>query len=64
MNGTAFPGEHKLDVVVQRQEKSAERMRAVMLLWIDEFERMLGLSPRTAEIRKWWREQGEPEIGD
>lgn len=44
------------------------RKRAMLLSWVDEFERDLGFGsegqpPRTAQIRKWWRDQGEPELG-
>lgn len=34
-----------------------EHEREVFLSWVDQRERLLGISPRTAEIRKWWNEQ-------
>jgi hypothetical protein len=36
-----------------------QRERDMMLAWVDERERALGIEPRTAEIRKWWRERRE-----
>lgn len=50
---------HLLDVY----DSNMERMRATLLLWVDQFERMIGITPRTAELRQWWRDQGEPNIG-
>lgn len=42
-----------------------ERMRAMILCWVDECERELGYGsrdrpPRTAQIRQWWRQAGQP----
>jgi len=32
-------------------------MRDALLALVDAFERYLGIEPRTAQIRKWWRER-------
>lgn len=52
-----------------RREENWERKRAMLLSWVDELERddgygdpATGKGPRTAQIRKWWRDQGEPDI--
>lgn len=37
--------------------EQVRRERDLFLALVDERERMLGIAPRTAEIRKWWREQ-------
>ena len=34
-----------------------QRERDMLLSMVDERERLLGVEPRTAEIRKWWRER-------
>ena len=34
-----------------------KRERDLFLALVDERERILGYEPRTAEIRKWWKEQ-------
>jgi len=49
------------------QEASNERRRAMLLSLVDDLEREdgygdLGRPPRTAQIRRWWREMGEPEL--
>jgi hypothetical protein len=51
------------------QQDRAERTRAMMLSWVDDYEREMGYGdpesgkgPRTSQIRRWWREMGEPEI--
>ena len=59
----------KLDELAVHIQKQAERRRAMELSWVDEDERMLGYGekgkqPRTAEIRKDWRQRGEPPIGN
>lgn len=36
-----------------------QRERDLFLAMVDERERLLGIEPRTAEIRKWWREKRE-----
>ena len=46
--------------------KQGERMRAMLLCWVDDLERELGYGsggdhpPRTSEIRQIWREMGQP----
>jgi len=54
--------------VLDEEQKACERRRAMLLSWVDEAERFLGYGsngqqPRTAQIRQWWRDQGEPRIG-
>lgn len=51
------------------QSKNLERKRAMLLSWVDEIERMQGYGepgsnkgPRTAQIRKDYRDRGEPPI--
>jgi hypothetical protein len=34
-----------------------QREREMFLAMVDERERLLGIEPRTAEIRRWWRER-------
>lgn len=50
-----------IDVQVLMEHLAAQwqRERDMMLAWVDERERLLGIEPRTAEIRKWWRERRE-----
>jgi hypothetical protein len=48
--------------------EDARRRRAMLLSWVDEAERALGFGqkgqpPRTAQIRQWWRDSGEPDLG-
>ena len=38
------------------------RQRAMLLSWVDELERLLAMTPRTSQIRKFWRDQGEPRL--
>lgn len=68
-NGT--PGTAALYGLIQNvqtlMENDAQRRRAMLLSWVDEAERDCGYGnsgkpPRTAQIRAWWRDQGEPEI--
>lgn len=48
-----------------RRSIQGERIRAMILCWADEYERELGYGegerpPRTAQIRQWWRQAGQP----
>ena len=60
MNGTA--------VIMKTMMDNAERTRAMLLSWVDEYERLLGygqdpnLPPRTATIRDFWRGEGKPDL--
>ena len=72
----AAPGTAALWDVMQQWEASTaarleqratqgERVRAMLLCWVDEYERELGYGglgrpPRTAQIRQWYRQQGPP----
>ncbi len=47
------------DVLAEHIWGQLRRERDVFLLMVDERERLLGIEPRTAEIRKWWREKRE-----
>jgi len=40
-----------------------KRNRDLFLGLADDCERLIGISPRTAEIRSWWRKQGSPSLG-
>ena len=44
-------------VVMEHIRAQLDRERRMMLAWVDERERLLGIEPRTAEIRRWWQEQ-------
>lgn len=41
---------------------NSTRQRAMLLSWVDELERLLGITPRTSQIRQFWRDSGEPEL--
>lgn len=65
--GTAELCEMFLELT-DRKNGNSERKRAMILSWVDELEREQGYGdpgqkPRTAQIRQWWKAQGEPEIG-
>lgn len=54
---------------MQVQDENLERKRAMLLSWVDEIERLRGYGdegkpPRTSQIRKFWRESGEPVLPD
>lgn len=38
------------------------RQRAMLLSWTDEIERLLEIRPRTSQIRRFWRDSGEPDL--
>ena len=46
-----------LDKLAERLAAQMIRERDLFLALVDERERMLGIEPRTAEIRRWWKEQ-------
>jgi len=46
-----------LDKLAERLAAQMMRERDLFLAMVDERERMLGIEPRTAEIRRWWKEQ-------
>ena len=50
-----------LDKLAERLTAQMMRERELFLALVDERERMLGIEPRTAEIKKWWREQNKTE---
>jgi hypothetical protein len=45
-------------LLVEHFKGQLQRERDLFLAMVDERERLLGIEPRTAEIRRWWREQG------
>jgi hypothetical protein len=47
----------KMQALETELRERQERERRLYLLLIDEIERTLGISPRTAEIREWYRRQ-------
>jgi hypothetical protein len=64
MAGTAELTE-KYDTLIDAIQRDAERRRAMLLSWVDEAERDAGYGqngrpPRTAQIRQFWRDSGEP----
>ena len=46
-----------LECLAEMLTAQLQRERDMMLAWVDERERLLGIEPRTAEIRKWWKER-------
>ena len=46
-----------LKELAQAMLEQIRRERDLFLSMVDERERLLGISPRTAEIRRWWKEQ-------
>ena len=66
MPGTAELTE-QLTTLTNLLQGGATRQRAMMLSWVDEWERTLGYGeaenpPRTAQIRQYWRQIGEPRL--
>lgn len=53
-----------IEVLWQRLSAYYVEDRAQLLRMVDQVERLMGISPRTSEIRTWWRKMGEPDIGD
>jgi hypothetical protein len=53
-----------LEEMWRRFSAQVKRERDLFLSLVDERERLIGISPRTAEIRAWWRRQGSPPISD
>ena len=55
----ASPPPPVIDLETLAAQLSAQLLleRDMLLAWVDERERMLNIKPRTAEVRKWWREQ-------
>ena len=45
-----------LDTLAEMIIAQAKRERDLFLALVDERERLLGIEPRTAEIRQWWKE--------
>ena len=46
-----------LEDLAQAMVEQIKRERDLFLMLVDERERLLGISPRTAEIRRWWKDQ-------
>jgi len=46
-----------LDKLAEMLAAQMMRERDLFLALVDERERLLGIEPRTAEIRKWWKER-------
>ena len=68
-NSDAIPMNNGTSAIIAMMLGNAERTRAMMLSWVDEFERMLGYGdpdtgkgPRTAQIRGDYRNRGEPPL--
>ena len=38
-------------------EQTRKFLRQGALLWVDALERRDGMTPRTAELRQWWKQQ-------
>jgi hypothetical protein len=47
------------EVLYEHFRGQLQRERDLFLAMVDERERLLGIEPRTAEIRRWWRERRE-----
>jgi hypothetical protein len=59
--------DRKIQKLLRLLEENSERRRAMLLSWVDELERINGYGepgnqPRTAQIRQFWRDSGEPDI--
>ena len=57
-----------VDGLVAHRAKMMERRRAIWLCFVDEDEQALGYGrpgkhPRTAQIRRHWKELGMPDVG-
>jgi len=48
--------------MIEITQQNSERKRAMLLAWVDEYERTLGIKPRTSQIRQFWRSQGCPSL--
>ena len=46
-------------VLMEHFRGQLQRERELFLAMVDERERLLGIEPRTAELRRWWRERRE-----
>ena len=47
-----------LDTLAEQLSQQLLIERDMLLAWVDVRERMLNIRPRTAEVRKWYRENG------
>lgn len=52
-----------IEALWQRLSEQIERERALFLRLVDDRERLLGISPRTAQLRAFWKRQGSPDLG-
>lgn len=57
----------RVERTIEHEGQNMRRRRAMILSWADEIEREMGYGepeqpPRTAQIRQWWRDQGEPPL--
>lgn len=43
---------------------NSTRQRAMLLSWTDEIERLIGITPRTSQIRAYWRNHGSPSLDE
>lgn len=48
-----------MEALMEHFRGQLQRERDLFLAMVDERERLLGIEPRTAEIRRWWRERRE-----
>ena len=59
----------RLKSLLEAQEDNGIRRRAMLLSWVDDFERDLGygaagMPPRTAQKNKYWRDSGQPDLSN
>jgi len=62
MTGPTKPDPSTSQRILSIVEANSTRQRAMLLSWVDELERLLGVRPRTSQIRQFWRDNGEPEL--
>jgi hypothetical protein len=51
-----------VEIIMEHIRAQLDRERRMMLAWVDERERALGIQPRTADIRRWWYEQHKNQV--
>lgn len=56
---TPIPNVSEDNVSVTYPRELLEHQREVYLAWVDWSERLLGTKPRTAQIRKWYRDRNK-----
>lgn len=58
----AVRADTKQDAIVDLSLASIQRR--ALLSWLDQLERALGIEPRTSQLRRFWRDRGEPPVDE